>query len=41
MSTQATLESKQTVNLVDSREFRHALGHFPTGVAIVRVGLWV
>lgn len=35
MSTQATLEPKQAVNLVDSREFRHALGHFPTGVAIV------
>lgn len=35
MSTQATLEPKSAVNLFDSRAFRHALGHFPTGVAIV------
>ncbi len=35
MSTQATLEPKNAVNLFDSRAFRHALGHFPTGVAIV------
>lgn len=35
MFTQATLEPKNAVNLFDSRAFRHALGHFPTGVAIV------
>lgn len=35
MSTQATLKPKSAVNLFDSRAFRHALGHFPTGVAIV------
>lgn len=35
MSTQATLAPKSAVNLFDSRAFRHALGHFPTGVAIV------
>lgn len=35
MSTQATTETDNAVNLFDSRAFRHALGHFPTGVAIV------
>lgn len=35
MSTQATMEPENAVNLFDSREFRQALGHFPTGVAIV------
>ena len=35
MSTQAALKPKSAVNLFDSRAFRHALGHFPTGVAIV------
>ncbi|MEZ2720061.1 flavin reductase family protein [Paenalcaligenes hominis] len=35
MSTQATTETENALNLFDSRAFRHALGHFPTGVAIV------
>lgn len=35
MSTQATLTSQSSINLVDSKAFRQALGHFPTGVAIV------
>lgn len=35
MSTSAVMEPESTVNLFDSRAFRQALGHFPTGVAIV------
>lgn len=33
--SQATLSTPSTVNLFDSSTFRQALGHFPTGVAIV------
>lgn len=35
MSTSDSLPSQGTVNLFDSSTFRQALGHFPTGVAIV------
>lgn len=33
--SQAIMEPETNVNLFDSRAFRQALGHFPTGVAIV------